>query len=722
MKFRNVYFILLFGVLFNDGYSQQSVARIWNEVLLNAIRNDYARPTIHARNLFHTSIAMYDGWAVYDKKASTYLLGNIVHDFSLPFHETIPNISIDSAQKTTISYACYRLLLHRFKNSAKPTSITERINFVFDSLGYDKNFLSTDYSNGSPAALGNYLAEGIIDYGYQDGANEQNEYLNSFYSPSNPSLILANAGNPRIINPNRWQPLAFDVFIDQNGNITKETTPTFLSPEWGRVQPFSLKEENKTIYNRDGNEYHVYHDPGPPPYLSESGDDAISNEYKWNFELVAMWSSHLHPKDSVLWDISPRNSGNIAAFPTSFAEFKDFYDLKNGGDPGRGYSINPVTALPYDSNMVYRGDYTRVLAEFWADGPNSETPPGHWFTILNYVNDHPLHKNKFMGTGELLNDLEWDVKAYFLLGGAMHDAAIASWGIKGWYDYIRPISAIRYLADQGQCSDPDLPHYSPKGIHLIPGFIELVGVDDPLIGNNLKNLNKIKIYAWRGPKYVNEPLSDVAGVGWILAENWWPYQRPSFVTPPFAGYISGHSTYSRTAAEILTYLTGDAFFPGGMGVFNATKNEFLVFEEGPSESIDLQWATYRDASDQCSLSRIWGGIHPPADDIPGRKIGKKIGAEAFQLANTLFEGTINTTKGNLKHNYFHVYPTISSTDFSLNTLNETTLSVYAISGMIVEKMTSKNEVFKFGREYRNGIYFVKIENEYGTEVRRIIKK
>ena len=43
----------------------------------------------------------------------------------------------------------------------------------------------------------------------------------------------------------------------------------------------------------------------------------------------------------------------------------------------------------------------------------------------------------------------------------MHDAAISAWSVKGWYDYIRPISAIRYMADeQGQSSDPNLPNYS----------------------------------------------------------------------------------------------------------------------------------------------------------------------------------------------------------------------------------------------------------------------
>jgi hypothetical protein len=35
--------------------------------------------------------------------------------------------------------------------------------------------------------------------------------------------------------------------------------------------------------------------------------------------------------------------------------------------------------------MVKRSDYFRVLAEFWADGPTSETPPGHWHAMANYL-------------------------------------------------------------------------------------------------------------------------------------------------------------------------------------------------------------------------------------------------------------------------------------------------------------------------------------------------
>ena len=311
---------------------------------------------------------------------------------------------------------------------------------------------------------------------------------------------------------------------------------------------------------------------------------------------------------------------------------RNFYNLIDGGDAGTGHLSNPSTGLPYTPQIVPRADYTRVLAEFWADGPDSETPPGHWFELLNYVNDHSSFEKKWRDQGDILDDLEWDVKAYFTMGGAVHDAAVTAWGIKGWYDYIRPVSAIRYMADKGQSSDITLPSYSKDGIPLLDGYIQLVIPSDTLQGFNANDTGKIKVLAWRGPDYIVDPVNDVAGVGWILAEDWWPYQRPTFITPPFAGYVSGHSTFSRAAAEVMTAMTGDEFFPGGMGEFSAVKDSFLVFEDGPSVDITLQWATYRDASDQCSLSRIWGGIHPPVDDIPGRLIGEKIGVRAFGFA------------------------------------------------------------------------------------------
>ncbi len=613
-----------------------SAARQWNELLLASIRKDFARPPVHARNLFHFSIAAYDSWAAYEEENCTFLLGQTVDGFSCAFNgiPTSPNIESDRA--IAIHYACYRLLLNRFAGSPQAALLYQGYNNHMALLNLDINFTSADYSTGDPRALGNYIAQCIINFGLQDGSNQFGNYANTSYLPVNPPMIVDDPGNPNVIDINKWQPTTLDIFIDQSGNQIPGATPKFIGAQWGSVTPFSLKEADKEIFPRSGWNYEVYHNPGTPP-LHQLDGSGTTGLFQWNYETVITWSSHLDATDGVMWDISPASRGNLNSLPSNLQEHTTFYNQIPGGTSGStGHTVNPITGLPYASNMVPRGDYARVLAEFWADGPNSETPPGHWFSILNYVSDHPLVQKKFKGQGPVLNDLEWDVKGYLALGGAMHDIAITTWGIKGHYDYTRPVHAIRAMADLGQASDILLPNYHPGGLHLIPGYIELVQPGDPLAGSGNINVNKIKVKAWRGHDVINNVDTDEAGVDWILAENWFPFQRSSFVTPPFAGYVSGHSSYSRAAAEVLTLFTGSEFFPGGMGEFLAEQDQYLVFEDGPSVDVLLQWATYRDAADESALSRIWGGIHPPADDIPARLIGIEVGTEAFAKAEALY--------------------------------------------------------------------------------------
>ena len=606
-----------------------SEARRWIEVLLQAIRDDTARPTVHARNLFHVAAAMYDAWAGWSDEAKPWLFGGSRAPCARPGPP--PDGDIRRAREEAIAHAALPILRHRFRRSPGAARTMRNVDALMAALGYDAA------SAASPAAaFGRCLAGFYIDRGLEDGSNERNDYGPRFYEPVNPALVPSIPGNITLRDPNRWQPLDLPRYIDQSGH-TLDGVVQFVSPEWGRVTPFALSDEHLTVYRRDGADFHVYHDPGPPPTLG----GRLSEHYGWGFALVARWSSHLSPDDGVLIDIAPSGLGNLGPLPRRFEDYPGFYDPVPWGP---GHRVNPVTGKPYAPQWVPRGDYTRVLAEYWADGPDSETPPGHWFMILNAVGDHELLARRLGGKGSALDRLEWDVKAYVALGGAMHDAAVAAWGIKGWYDYIRPISALRAMADTGRPGDPAAPGQPSGDIPLAEGVVERIGSGDPLAGENDEHVGKIKLLAWRGAGHVDRQATGTAGVGWIRAENWWPYQRPTFVTPPFAGYVSGHSTFSRAAAEVLTALTGDPFFPGGMSTFPVPADIFLVFESGPSVDLVLQWATYRDAADQCSLSRIWGGIHPPADDIPGRLIGERIGRDAFRLAMSLFDGDGGTVR------------------------------------------------------------------------------
>jgi hypothetical protein len=571
----------------------QSVARQWNDLLLDAIRIDTPRPTVHARNLFHISAGMYDAWAAYDPVAAGYLT-----------NESQTAVDIEAARAEAVSFAAYRILNNRFAASPGAATSLATFNAKMDALGYDRTNTST--VGNSPAAVGNRIAANIIAHGMTDGSNQAGNYADtSGYVPVNPPLVVQSTGNT-MNDPNRWQPLT--VPTATGGTATQ----SFLTPHWGEIATFGMTKAPGT----------VHHDPGPPPFLGTPS----ANTYKMEFVDVARLESYLSPDDPTTIDISPGAMGNNPL----------------ASNAGTGHPVNPATGLPYAPNVMKRGDFGRVLAEFWADGPRSETPPGHWNTIFNAVSSHPALQKRIGGTGPVVSDLEWDVKGYFALNGAVHNAGITSWDIKEAYNQVRPISAIREMARKGQSSDPSGPSYHPDGIPLVNGLVELITAATTASGQRHEHLagneGKIAILQWLG--HPPDPANQYGGVGWKLGEAWVPYQARTFVTPPFPGYTSGHSTFSRAAAEVLTELTGSEFFPGGLFEFNASAGNYLTFEDGPSANVTLTYGTYYDASDAAAQSRLWGGIHVEADDFMGRRTGSVIGKDAYALAELYFTGIV----------------------------------------------------------------------------------
>jgi hypothetical protein len=577
-------------------HPEWSVARRWNEALLDAIRRALPAPTVHARNLFHTSAAMWDAWAVYDPKASGYFV-----------HDKLTPSDVASARNEAISYAAYRVLTARYIKSVGADESLSEFDDVMDSLCYPIDVTTTDGS--TPAAVGNRIAKAVLDYGLADGSNQAGGYADPDYKPVNPPLVVNKPGTT-MLDPNRWQPLQLEHMISQNGIPIVNGVQQAIGPQWGRVKSFAIP---------DGGTEGVPIDPGPPPRL---GDAATDQAYKDQAVEVIRDSSQLDPTSGVEIDISPGVRGANTL----------------GTNDGHGHPTNPVTGQPYAPDLVNSGDFGRALTEFWADGPKSETPPGHWNVIANTVSDELSPNLRIGGTGPVVDRLEWDVKLYLALNGANHDAAIAAWGLKGYYDSVRPISMIRYMG-LGQSSDPSLPSYNREGLPLVPDLVELITKETTAPGQRHAALagheGEIAIRAWSGnPK---DPKTDTGGVHWILAIDWVPYQVPTFVTPSFPAYASGHSTFSRASAEILTGFTGSEYFPGGIDEWT-TKVGSLKVEKGPTKDVTLQWATYYDAADLAGLSRLYGGIHIPADDFTGRTIGSACGKAAWQRAQEYFSG------------------------------------------------------------------------------------
>ena len=575
-----------------------SVARLWNEAVLAAIRSDFPAPTIHARNLYHSSAAMWDAWAAYDPTATGVFVDEA---------RTADDVEAD--REEAMSYAAYRVLVARYLPSPRAEIAVTQLDELMDDSCYDRSIDTTE--GDSPAAFGNRIAESILELGLSDGSNEAEGYVADYISV-NPPLVVDRPGT-EMNDPNRWQPLELEVMEAQNGIPLEETVQTFVGPNWGSVTSFALAPADENGLTLD---------PGPPPML---GDPTTDDEFKVAVNEVIEYSATLDPASGEMIDISPAVEGN----------------RELGSYDAVGHSQNPVTGRRYEPNVVALGDYGRVVAEYWADGPMSETPPGHWNSIANLATDElaDLGPLRIGDDGPEVDRLEYDTKLYLALNGAVHDAAIAAWGAKGHYDYVRPISMIRYMGGLGQSTDPEAAAFHPDGLLLEDGLVEVITEASSARGQRhaalTDHVGEVAVRSWQGEP--DDIETDIGGVGWIRAVEWVPYQRSTFVTPAFAGYVSGHSTFSRAAAEVLTEMTGSAFFPGGLGEW-PVEAEGLEFEAGPTEAVTLQWATYQDASDEAGVSRLYGGIHVRADDLAGRVLGDQVGVAAWDLAQTYYDG------------------------------------------------------------------------------------
>lgn len=251
-------------------------------------------------------------------------------------------------------------------------------------------------------------------------------------------------------------------------------------------------------------------------------------------------------------------------------------ELQNAKPPSRQMKDTVDLILRYSRGL---NDRNKSIAEYWADGPGSETPPGHWNVIAGWLS------RKHDQT------LDEDVRMFFGLNGAMFDASIACWETKFQYDFVRPITAVR---------------------HWRAGRT---------------------VTAWRGPGL---------GIGPIQGETWRPYQQTNFVTPPFPEYTSGHSSFSSAAAAFMKDFgawTGRDGAALGARVTIPAGSSLIEPGITPAAPVVLSWPRFEDAAGQAGESRLHGGIHFDAGNRDALDMGKKLGEGAFSLAKKLWEGS-----------------------------------------------------------------------------------
>ncbi|HZO33962.1 MAG TPA: FG-GAP-like repeat-containing protein [Gaiellaceae bacterium] len=453
----------------------RSVAALWNETAVTALRAGGAAEPVQARDLFHLSAAMWDAWAAYDPGAHGFFVDATAH----------APASVLGARDAAISFAAYRLLLWRASIDSNIASVFASLTARLRSLCYSPAFTRT--TGDSPAALGNRIAAAAIAYGRNDGSFESLHYIDPSYVPQNGPLVVAQAGST-VHDATFWQPLALGQVAARGLAPVPARIQTFTGASWGRVRGFAVAATAK---------------------------------------------------------------GRAALF-----------GAPSLGDPaGAAYKQAAVAVI-------------RATAGRTAARSTAAASPLAWNLVADALPGH----------GSAAARLRRDVELELALDGALGDAAIEAWDAKRTYQSPRPISMIRYLAFEGQASDPKAASYNAEGLPLVPGLIELITT-----ASSARGRRHAALAAHVGQVTIR------SGGRWVLGTRW----TPPAATPASPGWVSEDSAFAYAASTVLSALGGRSF-----------------------------------AAQAAAASRLGvaSGTALPEDVVPGRRVGTAVGGRALAKA------------------------------------------------------------------------------------------
>lgn len=431
----------------------------------------------------------------------------------------------DANLAEAISYAAFTVM-----SQLHPERAADFEAFLVE-LGYDPANVSTDPDTA--AGLGNLAAQNVFAARADDGSNAANGFADTtgFVPVNSADPTSDRAPGGANFDPNQWQPLR-----EPNGTLT------------------------------DANGIPIFDNDDPSTFR-----DQIALTPHWGqVDSFALAS----------------NDQFRPPAPPQLGDFSEYVDgLGNVTTGDAAYRAQIAEVLEISANLT---DEQKVIAEYWANGPRGETPPGHWFQIAQDLSLREGHGNA------------QDAEMFFALGTALFDAGIATWEAKYVYTYIRPYSAIRDL------------------------FFDQ------------------EIQAWGGPNQ---------GTQTILGQDWLPYQDVTAPTPPFPEFVSGHSTFSTAAAGTLAaYLGSDVYYDGtsvsnydldgvaGVDLIGEYITSDLTFEDRADggEPIVLRWETLSEAAREAGQSRIFGGIHVQDGNLFGLEVGERVAANGEVRWSALF--------------------------------------------------------------------------------------
>jgi len=556
--------------------SPQTIVGVWNCAALVEVRASKPLrngPPMVARALAIVHTCIYDAWAAYDDVA----VG--VTDIAGARRQPVADRTEENKAKA-ISFAAHRCLRNLYPGNAPKARLDA-------TLAWDPNDASP------PAELGRQVAQAVIDSRANDGANQ-------YGSAPCPDDNVCPTVPLKVLDPVPCDSVSYSwttVTVHQLGGIPAPPAVleplTCVGPAGSANGPYADYDEplDRGLPTAAGYQHYVPVNPLMgfcSPLLATCPDpddpDAFINPaLPWpNVADPNRWQPLVFSSHSRQTFVGAHFERVTPFALTSADQFDEVVPppdfLKN---PGR-YQVNVNEMIKFSRDL---DESRKLIVEYWADGPDSEFPPGHWGLFAQFVSRRDQQT------------IDQDAKLFFVLHNASFDAGIVGWHIKRTFNGVRPITAVRFTK-QGQT-----------------------------------------IMAWGGPGRPTEP---------IPGEKWMPYNPGTNLTPPFPGFFSGHSVFSRSSATVLKLFTGGDTFGFSAVIPKCDVKYFGIdflrcfgrVEPGiPSADTTVSFATFSDAAEQAGLSRLYGGIHFPDDNTRAQEVGRHIGTLAWVKAQQYFNGT-----------------------------------------------------------------------------------
>ncbi len=270
--------------------------------------------------------------------------------------------------------------------------------------------------------------------------------------------------------------------------------------------------------------------------------------------------------------------GYVKGIVPSISSYESIASTMFPTDAQREKELTEITNLEYTNQE-------RMIAEVWAGGPGTVTPPGIWNLLAM----------------KAMSGMKWDrqVQIYFLMNASTFQAGIVAWKIKRTYMQQRPIQAIMQMTPKtiqnwnGDVSSTVWTPYQETDF-VTPPF------PDYISGHSIFSASASTI------------LSECLGIEPVDVDSMFTKEELELISPVFSSpkYTQDFCNMSRM------------FF---------APNTSNIDAEYPYTLTCLSYGTWNEMANECGKSRIYGGIHTQCANGTGLLLGDMIGKDILTM-------------------------------------------------------------------------------------------